>query len=250
MLRAGGAASVGASEARIFELLERAGVFLAGGTVVGSHAFGVYANMLGVQWESETTRTRDVDIAAAPTFQIGIDDKSVELRELLLTSDMGFFEVPALNREHPSTSYSMRGRQLTVELLTPMRGRSTSKPILIRALGAPAEPVRFLDYLIEQTEPAAVVARAGVLINVPTPARYALHKLVTSERRPAAMQTKALKDQSRQLIDVLAEDRPGDLGLAWEAAEAQPAKFRAQLTRAIDRLPDEHQQKLRAACRV
>src|SRR5574341_532714 len=52
MLLSGGAHTVSAAEARVFELLERAGVFLAGGVLVGSHAFAVYGNMLGVQWDS------------------------------------------------------------------------------------------------------------------------------------------------------------------------------------------------------
>jgi hypothetical protein len=247
MLLAGDAASIGASEARIFQLLERAGVFLVGGTLVSSHAFGVYANMLGVRWESETTRTLDVDIAADSRLQIGVPDTRIDLRALLLESGMGFFEVPALNRKHPSTRYSMRGQRLTVDLLTPMRGKPASKPVLIQAPGAVAERVRFLDYLLEATEPAVLVANAGVLVNVPTPARYALDKLVILERRSAAMQTKALKDlsQAQQLIEVLARDRPGDLQLAWEAALTQPAKFRRQLLQGAKRLPEDQQQALR-----
>lgn len=246
MLLAGGAATVGAGEARIFELLERAGVFLCGGTVVGSHAFGIYANMLGVRWETETTRTLDVDVAAASNLSIGISNEPIDLRQALLESEMGFFEVPALNRKHPSTSYSLHGRQLTVDLLTPMQGRPGSKPVMLKTLGVPAEPVRFLDYLLEATEPAVVVARAGILVNVPPPARHALHKLVTVQRRPAAAHTKALKDlaQARQLIELLAQDRPGDLALAWESAQGQPAKFRQQLKAGIRRLPAEQQRQL------
>lgn len=247
MLTAGGAASVSAGEARIFELLERTGVFLIGGTVVGSHAFGIYANMLGVRWESETTRTQDVDVAADVNLKIGVTDTPIDLRRALLESEMGFFEVPALNRKHPSTSYSIRGRRLTVDLLTTMHGTTSSKPVEIKALGAPAEPVRFLGYLLEMTEPAVIVAKVGILVNVPAPARYALHKLVTVQRRPAAMQGKALKDlaQARQLIELLLQDRPGDLILAWEATEQQPEKFQQQLKQGIKRLPADLQQQFR-----
>jgi hypothetical protein len=239
---------VGADEARLFELLERVGVFLVGGVVVGSHAFAIYANMLGVKWESESTRTADLDIAADPNLLIGIANVPVDLRGALLDSGMGFFEVPALNRKHPSTSYAIRGRQLRVDLLTPMRGKPVDAPIEIQVLGVPAEPVRFLDYLLEATEPAAIVARAGVLVNVPAPARYALHKLVTLQRRPAAFQTKALKDfaQARQLLEVLVEDRPGDLAIAWEAACRQPAKFRTQLEKSLGRLPQAQRERIRA----
>src|SRR5258706_1252507 len=60
MLASGGAYAASATDARIFELLERAGVFLAGGVLIGSHAFALYGNMLGVAWPSGATRTQDV----------------------------------------------------------------------------------------------------------------------------------------------------------------------------------------------
>lgn len=247
MLIAGGTMPVSAAEARVLELLERAGVFLVGGVVVGSHAFGVYANMLGVRWSTEAMRTHDIDVAAGQRLPIGVKETTADLRGVLLDAGMGFFEVPALNRKHPSTSFAIRGQQLTVDLLTPMLGRPSSKPVVIKALGSPATPVRFLEYLLEETEPAVVVARAGIALNVPAPARYALHKLVTSGRRPPAWQTKALKDldQAGQLLDVLIADRPGDLALAWEAAAKQPPKFRQQMAQGLKRLPVPQQKRLR-----
>jgi hypothetical protein len=240
MLIAGGAGSVSAAEARVLELVERAGVFLVGGTLVGSHAFAVYGNMLGVRWETESTRTQDIDLAADSSLKIGIDDAPADLHKALMEAGMGFFEIPALDYRQPSTLYTIRGRNLTVDLLTPMRGRASAKPIEIRALGAVAAPVRFIEYLLEQTVPAVVVARAGILVNVPAPARFALHKLVTAVRRPAAWQTRALKDlsQARQLLEVLVEDRPGDILLAAEAARGQQKKFQQQLRQGIRRLPE------------
>lgn len=76
---------------------------------------------------------------------------------------------------------------------------------------------------------------------MPTPARYALHKLVVAQRRPATQQTKALKDidQAVQLVEVLLEFRPGDLTLAWEAALLQPQKFQTEIGRGLKRLPGE-----------
>ena len=241
MLVSGGAHTVSAVEARLFELLERAGVFLAGGVVVGSHAFGMYGNMLGVKWPLEATRTQDVDIAAAYRVLIGMPDRKVNLRQALMESELGFIEVPALDRKAPSTRFRIKGKQLSVDVLTPLLGRNTTKPIHLAALDTYAEPVRFLDYLLTDTQPTMLVARAGILVNVPTPAHYALHKLVLAERRIAAFQTKTKKDifQAEQLISVLAQDRPGDLRRAWNAATKQPAKFMTQLRAGMARLSDE-----------
>ena len=42
---------------------------------------------------------------------------------------------------------------------------------------ANAAPVRYLDYVLEDAQPAAVVNGGGVLVRVPSPARFAIHKL-------------------------------------------------------------------------
>jgi hypothetical protein len=72
MLQAGGAFVVSHNEARVLEFLERLGVFLAGGVLVGSHAFNLYQNMLGIRWRTQTTKTRDIDRADDSRLKIGI----------------------------------------------------------------------------------------------------------------------------------------------------------------------------------
>jgi hypothetical protein len=238
MLIQGGAYAASTADARVLELLERAGVFLAGGVLVGSHAFALYGNMLGVRWPTEVTRTQDVDIAAEQHLVIGVPDIEVDLRQAIVDSELGFIEVPALDRRSPSTRFRIRGRQLSVDILTPMRGRTSTKPVHLTSLNAYAEPVRFLDYLLDDAQPAVLVAKAGLLVNVPAPARYALHKLVLAERRVAAFHTKTRKDidQAEQLLGVLVRDRRGDLRAAWTAALEQPRKFVHQLRAGLERL--------------
>ena len=84
-------------------------------------------------------------------------------------------------------------------------------------------PLRFLDYLIEETQPAAVVGGSGILVNVPRPGRFALHKLLVAGRRTAATRAKARKDrvQAGALLRVLLEDVPGEITLAWKALSAR-----------------------------
>jgi hypothetical protein len=250
MLASGDAYTVTNGEARVLELMERVGVFLAGGVLVGSHAFKLYANMLGVRWPSEATRTFDIDVAKdyerKNALKIGIQDKSIDLKTAILQSEMGFFEIPTLNPKEPATGFSIQGRQLKVEFLTPLMGPPSSQPIYLQSLNTFASPLRFLDFLLDDVQSAVVVAKAGLLVQIPTPARYALHKLVISQRRPAAMQTKARKDilQATQLLSVLIEDRPGDLLLALEAIPSQPDKFLKQLRQGIKQLNKPLQQQL------
>jgi len=238
MLISGGAHTVSAAETRILELLERVGVFLVGGVLVGSHAFAIYGNMLGVNWPSKITQTHDVDSAQDNHITLGLHNKPVNLKQALLEADMGFIEVPALDRKAPSTSFRIQGKQLSVDILTPVVGKPTSKPVLIHAFNTYAEPLCFLNYLFDDIQPAVLVARAGILVNIPSPARFALHNLAASVKRPAALQTKTLKyiDQAELLLSVLLHDRPGDIQFAFDAARQMPKKFTEQLETGIKKL--------------
>lgn len=241
MLIGGGALTVSTAEARLFEVIERTGVFLVGGVIVGSHAFSIYGNMLGVLWPTKLTQTHDVDIARDNHITLGIQKDPVDLKQALLDAEMGFVETPAFNRKSPSTSFKIRRQQLSVDVLTPMIGKPNSEPLFIQVLNTYAEPVRFLDYLLEDIQPAAIIAKAGILVNVPSPARYAIHKLVTSVHRPAAMQGKSIKDieQAKMLLSVLIEDRPGDIYQAINAAQQMPEKFFEQMKNGVMKLPKE-----------
>ena len=232
MLLAGGATATPNNEGKVITLLERSGMFLAGGVIIGTLAFRAYANMLGVIWHSEL-QTRDIDLATDIKYPIAIPrhKKPINLSAVLLDSGMGFIEVPALNRKSPSTKFKIRGQELSVELLTPMKGRDTTKPVEIPGLSAFAEPVRFLDYLLSDIQPVILLYRHGILINVPAPARFAFHKLVVSQRRRAGDVEKIRRDlaQAEQLFEVLVDGRPGDIILAYEAAQEMGGKFSQQL---------------------
>lgn len=218
ILRAGGAFTISAAEARV--LADLAPVFRRGGVLVGSHAFAVLGNMLGVRWQDAIVRTEDVDLAHDPRIEVAVDAgaEPIVLREMLGDATPRF---SVLDPASPATSFTVRGTEIQVDLLTPMIGRERVKPVKIAALGAAATPLRFLDYLIEETQPGAVVGGEGVLVNVPRPGRFALHKLIVASRRSSARssQIKAGKDlaQASALLELLLEDLPGELTLAWKA---------------------------------
>jgi hypothetical protein len=156
----------------------------------------------------------------------------------LIGSGLGSFPVPGLDPRQPSTSFKVRGRELRVDFLTPLQGEEPETPVFLPSLGVSAHPLRLLDYLIEQTAQAVVVGGPGILVNVPDPARFALHKLWLAGRRPVSEQPKAAKDlrQAESLLDVLLADRPEDLPPAWEALQDRTAA-RRQVQRSMERLP-------------
>lgn len=242
MLIGGGMTAIGKEEGKVISLLERNGVFLAGAAMVGTMAFRAYANMLGVTWESDAG-TKDIDIAADNHYSLALprSRKPINLGQLILDSGMGFIEVPALNRKRPSTSFKIRGRELIVDVLTPMRGRETARPVHLTDFGTYASPLRDLDYLLQDIQPAVLMFRHGIMVNVPAPGRFAIHKCVISQKRPAAFAAKALKDrrQAEQLFRVLVEDRPADIALAYDAARKQGDAFLFSFKKGLELLEPE-----------
>ena len=89
----------------------------------------------------------------------------------------------------------------------------------------------------------------GVLVNVPEPARYAIHKLIVATRRASSATAKARKDieQSAALIRVLAEDRPDELDDAYAEARARGPAWREAVDRGARRLGPEVREALGAA---
>lgn len=233
MLTAGGAFRERPAVARVLRLLAEAGVFRLGGVLVGTQAFTAYGNLLGVRFEAASARTEDIDVAQERGIAVALDPAAVpaDIEAVLRDADARFFAVPALDPRQPSTSFSLRGRDLRVDLLTPRRGRETA-PVMLPHLRAAAQPLPFLGFLLAETQPAMVLEGSGVLVNLPDPARFVLHKLWLSAERPPAFQAKARKDlrQASQLLEVLHLDRPADLRRAWRQLE--PGRRRAVLAAA------------------
>lgn len=218
LLRAGEALLTDSASARILKTLADAGVFRLNGVLVGTHAFLVIGNLLGVRWAGGSIRTQDIDIAAEPSLSIVFPGPDSDIPGVLDALQMGFLPVPQLDPGKPSTSFVVRGKGLRLDLLTPLRGRRVQKPVFIPRLKAAAQPLPFLDFLMSRPVRGAIVDGGGILVNVPDPARFAIHKLIVSGEREAMMHTRREKDlnQAAQVFSILLEDRPGDIGIAWE----------------------------------
>lgn len=228
LLRAGGALSTDTASARVLRALADAGVFHLGGVLVGTQAFIVIGNLLGVRWEGTGLRTQDIDITAERSVRVAIGDlPETTVPSALESLEMGFVPVPGLDPDRASTSFKVRGQGLRVDLLTPARRPDESRPVRIPRFQMAAQPLRFLDFAMEDPIRAAVIDGDGVLVNVPRPAVFALHKLLTASERPVATHVKRDKDvlQAGQVLSFLLEERPGDVRLAWEALAARGANW-------------------------
>lgn len=225
--------------ARVIAGLASAGVFRVGAVLVGTQAFVALGNLLGIRWASGL-RTQDIDVAATRVLEVAVPQSEADLPKALDALNMGFLPVPGLDPKSPETSYTVRGRALRVDLLTPAQGARSGRPIAIPRLRAAAQPLEFLDYVIEGAIAVPLLNGGATLVNVPDPARFALHKLIVSGRRQPFEQLKAVKDrqQAGELLATLYDDRRGDLTLAAEALNKRAVAWRTRLRRELAKLPD------------
>jgi|GEM_PF-102556 len=234
-LRAGGCLTTGHHHARVLSSLADAGLFSLDAVLVGTQAFLVLGNILGVRWRGGSLRTEDIDIAGDRAMVVGTERVDADLPGALERLNMGFFPVPSLNSKDPSTSFKVRGEALRVDLVTPAWKRNEHDPVVIRRFRAAAQPVPFLQYLLDHSIRGAIIDGDGILVNVPDPARFALHKLIVAAKRDVTMAAKSEKDlhQASQLLAFLAEDRPGDLPLANEDLVSRGQKWKSCLQKGM-----------------
>lgn len=220
-------------------ILHNLGFFQSGGVLVGSHAFGALINKLGVR--AAPYATEDIDIARSES--LALPKLTRPFIDALNDSGIEFVAVPGLPSSRPGTSFKERGRsRFHVDLLVPSRNKAF--PVVpIPELRAHAQALPYLGYLLGDSDVTALIAREGVAaIRVPSAERFALHKLMVSQLRPAR-DSKADRDvaQAAILLAVLADQHPGAIE---DAAAAVPRSAWSLLKRACgvlrSHLPPTH----------
>lgn len=231
----------------VLAALSAAGAFRLRAVVVGTIAYQVYAPMLGVRLPHAAIQTDDIDIAQFHAVSVAVNESTPPMLDVLRRADSSFKAIPHRSSKHAVTTYR-NTRGLRVEFLAPNRGPERDEAVRLPALGTDAEPLRFLDYLIHEASSAVVLHGAGVYVNVPSPQRYALHKLLVSQRRRAGS-PKRDKDllQAAALIQVLAEKRRHDLRDAWTELLTRGRKWRLLVMRGVAALPAEARAALEGA---
>lgn len=241
LLRAEGFLGTDGATGSLLAAMAGAGVFRLGGTVIGTHAFRLYEGELGVRYRfDQTAMTQDMDIASFERLSLSLsqdDQVSTSMQDVL--SGFAFDPVPSLEPGQVWRWRQTRNDTL-VEFLTPsFRPEEDIRPL--EALGVSAQSLHYLNYLIASPIPAAVLYRSGVLVQIPRPERFALHKLIVADRRREGMDSlKSQKDrrQAEFLIAILLEDRPDDLAEALEDLRSRGPQWNVRLDRSLARIPE------------
>jgi len=235
----------------VLAALANNGLFRAGAVLIGSHAYGVLLNELGVS--ASTVHTEDIDVARDRALRFDAEAKPFE--QMLQDSKIPVFAIPPLDRKAPSTSFSTRGRdkrdKLRVDLLVPTDG-SAIKTLEVRDLGAHATALPWLRYLLQTPVPTVVIGRASMVpVNVPRAERLAWHKMLVSELRHETSEKRAKDiEQAAVLAAVLAQQAPESLEEAYrDVPSAAKVKTKRGARRVLARLEETGQEQAVAVMR-
>ncbi len=238
-LRAEGFRMSDVGTGQVVAALAKSGVFRLGGTLVGTVAFNTYEGELGIRFTSDTAiMTDDIDIASFERLSLALGDTvNKDLQKVF--ADLSFDPIPSLDAGQV-WKWRQTERQTLVEFLTPSFDDAEDIREL-PALGVSAQSLHFLNYLIAEPILVPFLYRSGILVQVPRPERFAIHKLIVADRRrdgPEA--TKSFKDraQAETLISILASERPIDLSDAYQDALSRGPSWRRHISATLARLPE------------
>ena len=225
--------------AAVLEVFSNRGLIQAGLTLVGSHAYGALLNECGVF--AAGYKTQDIDVARAQPLAIALPE-GMTFAQLLKESGLQFVPVPGMPSHRPSASFKLPGAEtLAVDLLVP--GGRTGQVVAVKELAAHAQAIPLLDFLINEPLEGLILSPNQVIpVKLPTPERFVLHKLFSSQsRRTDRAKIGKDLDQAATLAAVLEEDMPGQLGeLFREMPATGKEKTRRGARAAAARLADIH----------
>lgn len=190
---------------KVLDATAAAGLFRRGAVLVGTGAYQCYPPLVGYVLPAAALMTQDADLATAD-LALAPDSRGDSIETILRRADPSFSAVPGLDPRSPPCRFRSRAGFM-VDLLTPRRRRSDPQPVPLRGLAAGAAPMQQLEWLIAEPVGAVALHGAGVAIRVPQPARFAVHKLIVAQKRPANDLAKRRKDllQAQALFMALAE---------------------------------------------
>lgn len=193
------------------------GFFRLRGVLVGTLAFQAYHAVFGVTpkelaneglsacgFENDhirkiagsqfAARTSDIDQSQFRSISLAIDDSLEKALTNILSESGGFEQITGFLPGENLPKWRNKRTGLLVDLLTPFVSKEHEETDYLPTFSAHAVKLKFLDFLIYDELHAVLIHKSGVPINIPQPARYAVHKMIISRER---------RDVEKQQKDVL-----------------------------------------------
>lgn len=206
---------------RIIKRLAEYGFFRAGGVLIGTHAFLAMGNLLGVRW-SDGSATLDVDFAhAGRNISLALPaNMRIDVHGALESLEMGLLPLAQFDGAVGAQYRNPNDQELRLDFVTSATRKG--KPVVMPDLNLVLEPLKFMEFSLEQTTQGCVIGNLGAcIVNLPAPERYAVHKLIIYGERPLSERAKATKDllQAACLASYFAQtDQAEVFNAAWRDA--------------------------------
>lgn len=217
---------------RVLEAVANAGLFRQGVILVGTAAYQVYACVVGFYLSASALMTNDADLLVASLLA---KDEPQDIDAILKRADPSFRPLMAVGDPAPKVFQAANNFQ--VDILTKY-GRGRKTPVPVPALGCAAEALSFMEYLAEESMETVALYGAGVLVRVPPPMRFAIHKLLVAPERSASFAAKKAKDlaQAAELLDIFLETDEAGLQDALDDARDRGPKWKKNITASLREL--------------
>lgn len=234
-----GLSEIDRKQFRIIKRLADHGLFQSGGILVGTHAFQSYTNLLGVQWSKEL-KTQDVDFAHSGnnvSFVLPAYFK-MDVKKAIESLEMGLLPITQHDGKEGAQFRTFEDRDLRIDFLTTMT--KTGKPVKCEELNVMLEPLKYMEFSLEDTIQNCIISRGeSVLINTPSPSRFAIHKLIVSSVRPDSQLIKSKKDleQAMCIISYMAQNgQESKIKEAYKDASNRGKSWKLNLEKSIHRI--------------
>ncbi|MES2119629.1 MAG: GSU2403 family nucleotidyltransferase fold protein [Pseudomonadota bacterium] len=217
LLKSAGFANFDPTMGAILDSIAHARLFREGAVLVGTAAYTASEAHVGSFLPEPTVMTGDVDIA---TTNLAISaDPPEPMIAILQRADSTFEPVMQIDPQKPPSRFRNRHGYF-VDIVTPTRRATDTNPLPLKRLKAGAAPLQQLDWLIENPVPTVALWDHGIPINIPQPARLAVHKLMLAQNRGPTDRLKREKDlrQADALMTALYASDPFGLEAALDDA--------------------------------
>lgn len=189
-----GCAGIASQHFKVIHRLAEHGYFRAGGVLMGTHAFIAMGNMLGVHW-SDRRKTHDIGSAdAGKNISLALPTHAAtDVHDAITSLELGLLPGNSFAVGQGATYFYTKRGDLRIDVLT-VAGRSDRIHRHDR-LNVNLQPLKFMELSLEKTTQTVVISGENALVvNIPSPMRYALHKLIVMAEREVQLQTKIAKD--------------------------------------------------------
>lgn len=228
---------------RVIRRLSEYGFFRAGGVLIGSHAFIAYSNMFGVRWMN-SAHTQDIDFAhAGKNLSIVLPSNiEVNMHGAIESLQMGLLPISGLSGKSGATYLAPSDPAFRLDFLTTLH-RGGEMPYEHPQLHVTLQPLKFMEYSLQNVQQAVIFTPGNaVVVNIPHPARYALHKLLVFGEREGSFASKSQKDlnQAASLLALLKERQPWEVEAAWEDLIRRGKGWKERIIQGIAALNKEY----------